>query len=150
MSTVREVMDKGPLMIAPDRPVRELAELLMQTHIDGACVIDADGTLRGVVTTMDLIFQEKRVHLPTVFYFLDAVIPLESEARTKAELAKIAGGKVSDVMTPDPITIGPEADLADAATLMVEKHISLLPVVEDGKLIGAVTKPALLHAAYRR
>ena len=49
-----------------------------------------------------------------------------------------------DIMTPDPVTIGPDATVTEAACLMVEKHIGALPVVKDGKLVGLVTEGDLI------
>jgi len=55
--------------------------------------------------------------------------------------------RISDVMTRNVITVGPETLVVEAQKLMKENRIRRLPVVEDGRLIGIVTKSDLLEAA---
>jgi CBS domain-containing protein len=98
---------------------------------------------------MDLVFQEKRVHLPSVLSFMDFAIPLEPPSRLREELDKIAGTHVSEIMSDEPIVVGPDASMSEVATLMVEHNFTLVPVVEDGRLLGVVTKRALLRAAFQ-
>ena len=47
---------------------------------------------------------------------------------------------VKEVMTNDPITISPDAPLAEAARLMLEKKIGALVVIESGRLVGILTE----------
>jgi len=56
---------------------------------------------------------------------------------------------VKDVMTTDPVTTGPDAPLADAARLMLERKIGCLPVVERGRLIGILTESDFVRLAVR-
>lgn len=147
MKTARDVMDASPQTVPPDMPVQDLAALLYATRIDGVCVVE-EGRLVGVVTTMDLIYKEKRLHLPTFFVFMDALLPLENPLRSAREIEKIAGAKVRDIMSTEPIAVGPEAGLDEIASLMVDKHLTLVPVVEHDKLLGIVGKPAILRHAF--
>jgi CBS domain-containing protein len=57
---------------------------------------------------------------------------------------------IKDVMTTDPVTISPDATLADAARLMEGRKIGCLPVVEDGALVGILTESDFLRLAYAR
>lgn len=139
------LMDPRPLVVEPATPVAQLARLLFEQNAEGACVLES-GRLVGVVTAMDLLFQEKDPRVPTIFAFMDAVVPLGWK-KVEAELAKIAGVTVGEIMSHPPIVIGPRADLHTIATLMVERHLTMLPVVEDGLLLGVVDKRAALRAA---
>lgn len=49
-----------------------------------------------------------------------------------------------DIMTPDPITISPDAAIADAVKILLEKHFNGLPVVKDGKLVGVICQSDLV------
>lgn len=142
----REFMVEA-LIVTPETSVRDLVAMLLHEHSDGACVVD-EGKLVGVVTSMDLVFQEKRVHLPSILSFMDFAIPLEPPDRLRSELDKIAGTRVDEIMSDHPITVLPATPMSEAATLMVEKHITVLPVVEGGELVGMITKQALLRAAF--
>lgn len=136
-----------PLVVYPDYPVRELVELLLREHAEGACVVEED-RLVGVVTAMDLVFQEKRVHLPSLLAVMDFVIPLEPPAKLRHELDKIAASSVRDLMSVHPLSVGPDTPIAEVASLMVDKHLTVVPVVEEGRLIGMIGKPSLLRAVF--
>ncbi len=140
-------MNDRPLTTRPDVPVSELARQLLGEGADGACVLE-DGDLVGVVTEMDLIFQEKQVHVPSFITIMDAVIPLELPGKLKAEFDKIAGLTVADIMSKDPVTVTPDTAASKVAALMVEHGYSIVPVVRGDLLIGAVTRASLLRSAF--
>lgn len=146
MTTAAEILDPRPLVVAPELSVQDLAAQLLEQRAEGACVVRG-GRLVGVVTAMDLVFKEKNLHLPTFFTFMEAVIPLGLH-KTEEEVEKMAGLTVRQIMTDRPITVGPDDNLHTMATLMVEKHLSMLPVVDDGRLLGVVDKRAVLAAAF--
>jgi CBS domain-containing protein len=140
----RDIMIEA-LTVAPDCPVRDLARMLLEQGQDGACVVE-NGRLVGVVTTMDLVFQEKQVHLPSILSFMDFAIPLEPPSRLRAELDKIAGTKVEQIMTREPVVVEVERLVSEVARLMVEQHLTIVPVVEYERLVGMITKQAILRS----
>ncbi|MBF0171234.1 MAG: CBS domain-containing protein [Nitrospinae bacterium] len=144
MPTARDIMHRTPVTVTPATPVRQLAELLAETRYEGAPVVDEEGLLLGVVTESDIIFQKKNVHLPTFITLFDAVFPIGGEDQD--EIRKILGSTVGEIMSTDLVTIEPEASLEEIATLMTDVHKSVLPVVENGKLIGIVDKHDLVVA----
>lgn len=146
MTTAAEILDSSPLVVSPDMRVQQLAAQLLDRRAEGACVV-SNGRLVGVVTAMDLVFKEKNLHLPTFFTFMEAVIPLGMH-RAEEEVEKMAGLTVGEIMTDKPIVVGPGDNLHTIATLMVEKQLSMVPVVEDGVLLGVVDKRAVLVAAF--
>lgn len=149
MKRVQDLMNSEPPAVTPGLSVTELARMLLESGRDGYCVLE-HGELVGVVTAMDLVFQNKQVHLPTFITLLDTVIPLGNR-RAHDELEKITGTTVAAVMSQPPITVTPDTTMQEAATLMVERHLSLLPVVNArGVLVGELSKPALLTAVLRR
>lgn len=113
---------------------------------DGACVVE-DGLLVGVVTEMDLVFQEKQIHLPSFITLMDLVIPLGG-AKAQAELEKVTGSTVGEIMTSPAKTVAWDAPLDRVATLMVEGHYTIVPVMKGTHLQGVITKPALIRGAY--
>jgi acetoin utilization protein AcuB len=48
--------------------------------------------------------------------------------------------KIERIMSPDPITISPEASIGEAAQLMLDHKISGLPVVDANKIVGIITE----------
>ncbi len=61
-------------------------------------------------------------------------------------LRKAAAASVADMMTADPVTVDADAEVRDAARLMVETGHNRLPVVEHGRLVGVVTRVDILGA----
>ena len=146
MLKARDVMTRDVVTVSPRTTVEELARVLMEHHIDGAPVVDDSGSLVGVVTEHDLINKEKRLHIPTVVRILDAFIYLESPKRFEEDLKKMVAGKVGDICSTDVVTVTEETTVQEMATLMSEKGVYLLPVVDGKKLVGVVGKEDILKA----
>ncbi len=144
MRFAHEIMDRHAFTVTPETPVADLARGLLARHLDGAIVVDGR-TVVGVVTAMDLVFQEKKVHLPTFIAFMDAMLPIGGR-KTEQELAKITGATVREIMSSPPRTVEFDASLDEVATLMVEDHITVVPVLQHGVLVGMITKPDVLRA----
>lgn len=141
---VRDAMTTDVIVVNPDTPVKEIAEIMLKNRIGGVPVVENE-RLVGIVTEEDLIMKNVRIHFPTYIQLLDAVIYLESLKKYEEELRRAVGATAKDVMSKELVTISPDASLEDAATLMVEKGISRLPVVENDKLVGIVTKRDILR-----
>lgn len=144
--TVKEIMEKDFVTVSEDMEIEKLAKTFLETKKDYALVVNGMGELIGVVTETDLIFQEKNLHIPTIFTFLDSMIFLESVAKFREEIKKISAIRVKDIMTPDVYTIDEKTSIKDAATTMLDRDIHHLPVVEGKKPVGVITKKGLLQA----
>ncbi len=142
----QDIMTREVLTISPETSVKAFAQFLLEHHISGAPVVAEDGSLLGIATESDLIFRDASVHLPTVVTIFDSIIYLESRHKYEHELKKIIGGKVSDIMSTEVVTISPGASMQEMATLMQEKKRHLLPVMEGGRLVGVVGKADLVRA----
>jgi CBS-domain-containing membrane protein len=145
MLKARDIMSREVITVSETATVRELATLLITHNISGVPVLDTQGTAIGVVTESDLIFQNKKIHLPTAVAILDSFLFLESPGKTEKELKKIAGSKVGDICSRDLISVEPDTGLEDLATLMAEKKIHTLPVMEEGKLVGVIGKSDIIR-----
>jgi CBS-domain-containing membrane protein len=107
-------------------------------------VVDS-GRLVGIVCQSDLIAQQKILPIPSIFAFLDGFLPLRSLKNFEKAFQKIAATTVRDSMTSDPVTVGPETSIEEIASLMVDKNLHTLPVVEGGKLVGIIGKEDVLR-----
>ena len=147
--TAADVMERRLTTVTPDTSVRELARLLLVRGSDGACVVD-EGRLAGVVTTMDLVYREKRITTPHFITFLDIMIPLESRVEITREIERVSGLRADEIMSVEAVTVKPDTPISEAASLMVDRHLTMLPVVdESNSVIGVVTKRSLLRAVFR-
>ena len=143
---VRDFMTSEVITVDSNMAVNAVAELLTEKHISGVPVVDAGDRIVGIVTEGDLVDRAKKVHMPTVITILDAVIPISGERQFEDDLRKMTGAQVKDIMSSPVTTIGVNATLQDAATLMSEEHVPLLPVVEKGEMVGILGKHDIILA----
>ena len=144
---VREVMTSDVVTFGPDETVEVATRRLVERDVDGAPVVDADGQVIGMLSSDDLLVQETQLHYPTVFSLFGAYLELpSSHRRFEAELRRAIAAVVSDVMERDPTTCAPDDTLERAATLMHERKVSRLPVLDGDRLVGIVARGDLLRA----
>jgi CBS domain-containing protein len=129
--------------LGPDETVEDAIKLFAESGISAVPVVEG-ATLVGIITEGDLIFQDADVKAPGFLDILGGIIPLGNWEEYRREALKSAGVTVGEVMTREVITISPETTLAEAATLMAERRIKILPVAEDGTLRGVVTRMDIL------
>lgn len=144
MIRVRDLMTVDVITLTPDTEISQAAKVLLENSINGAPVVDDNQRLLGILCQSDLIAQQKRFPVPTLFTILDGYIPLSSTRQIEREVRKIAALTVSEAMTPDPVTVDPDTDLEKVAGLMVDKNLHTLPVVEGGRLVGIIGKEDVL------
>jgi len=149
MLTAKDIMTSEVITVSLDTSVRELADILWKNMISGAPVLDETGGLVSVVTESDLIYQNKRVHIPTAISILDSVILLESPDKTEREIKKMAGVAVRDICAKELITVTADTPLDEIASIMSEKKSHTLPVVDKKKLIGIIGKSDIIRSIAR-
>jgi CBS-domain-containing membrane protein len=150
MLTVKEIMTRDVLTVTPDMEIAEAASLLMSEKINGLPVVDAAGRLTGILCRSDIIAQQKKLPLPSLFTFLDGYIALSSMKGIEKEARKIAALTVADAMTRDPVSVGPDSTIETVAALMVDRNFHTLPVVADGSVVGVVGQSDVLGTIAKR
>lgn len=138
MLKAKDIMTTEVITLTPETQISEAAKLLLEKRINGCPVVDASGKVVGILCQSDLVAQQKRLSLPSVFTLLDGILPFSSMGDLDKEMGKIAAITVDHAMTEKPATVGPEDTLEDVATLMVERGFHTLPVVKDAKLVGVI------------
>lgn len=148
---VTEVMTRDVVTLTADQTIEEAVATLNERGISGAPVVDADGRLVGLLDDTDLILSEARLHAPTTVEILGAYITLPGERhRFSQELRHALGQFVGDVMDDDPVSVRETATVEDVATLVVDREVSRVPVVDrDRRLVGIVTRGDLVRTLYR-
>ena len=148
MPTVRDYMDADPVAVAPDTTVEEVARLLGEHELPGVPVVDGDGRCVGIITESDLVLADEQgdLHIPHYLELFGGVVFLEPLRRFRDRLHKALATEASEMMTANPVTIGPDADVHEAARLIAEKEHNRIPVVEDGRLVGVITRADVLRA----
>ena len=144
---VRDVMSTPVVTLRPDDKVEHAADVLADKNVGSLPVVDADGKLLGVLRDDDLIASEARVHVPTFINFLGLGMPFPGEMKhLEQELKKIAGATLRDVMQVDVPAVAPDATLEDVATIMHDRGVNSVPVLDaDGKVVGIVARADIVR-----
>ena len=144
---VRDVMSTPVVTLRADDKVEHAADVLADKNVGSLPVVDVDGKLLGVLRDDDLIASEARVHVPTFINFLGLGMPFPGEMKhLEHELKKIAGATLRDVMQVDVPTVAPDATLEDVATIMHDRGVNSVPVLDaDGKVVGIVARADIVR-----
>ena len=142
--TAKEIMTTDVITLTPETDIGRAAQLLLDKGINGAPVLDDEGRVVGILCQSDLVAQQKRLPMPTVFTLLDSYISLSSSKQIEKEVRKIAALTVAEAMTPDPVTVQSDTTLETIAGLMVDSGFHTLPVVDQGTLVGIIGKEDVL------
>lgn len=144
---VREIMSSPAITVGPQTVIRDVARTMREHVISGVPVVDANGTLLGVVTEMQLIARNAPVHEPRYLAVLSALIPvnLEEYRQYKEQLRQALAINAADLMEDDVLTITPDALIDEALEKMLDPAVTMLPVIENKRVIGVVTRTDLLR-----
>ena len=121
---VQDWMTRDPITITSNTTLPEAHRLMKENSVRRLPVVD-DGKLVGIVTLGDVREAEPSDATSLSIFELQYL------------LAKLP---VSNIMTPDPVTVTPITTIARAAQVMLEHKISGLPVMDRGKLVGIITE----------
>lgn len=145
MLKAKDIMTAKVITVKTETTMEELARVLIENHISGVPVVDAQGKMIGVVTENDLISKNSRLHIPTVLRLFDAYIPIGT-GKMESEIKKITATTVDEICSKDVITVDEEASVEYIATIMTEKKIHTLPVTRGGKLVGIIGRKDLIRS----
>ena len=130
---IDKTMTKNVITVAPDSGILEAKEVMDKHHIHSMPVVEKDNFLVGIVTDRDM-----RSALPS---------GLLEDHEIKPVRERLAGLKIRDIMTPNPITVSPSQTLEDALLLMQKVRVGAFPVVDqEGRVIGIISHRDLMRA----
>ena len=143
---VRQVMTANPIRIAPGASLHEAAEVFAESDASALMVADGDGRLVGVLSEGDLI----RAMLPDLAAIRGAGGSLLDALRVFVEHgAQLAERPITPYVITQPITVAPGDHVAMVATILMQRMIHRLPVVDDGILVGTVSRSDVCRAVLR-
>jgi acetoin utilization protein AcuB len=122
---VRERMSTRPVTITADVPITEALRIMRQNQVRRLPVLDENGALIGIVSEKDLLYASPSPATSLSIYEMHDM------------LSRL---RVTELMTPDPVTVTPDILLEEAALIMADSKIGGLPVVKDGNLVGIITE----------
>jgi CBS domain-containing protein len=144
---VEKVMVRRVVFIKIDQTLENMVTLLREKGISGLPVLDKEGKVCGVATEYDLVnfLSEKaktRIKFPIELFALDR----RERLNALKLLDEFKSTKVSEVMTSPAITASPSTSIRDVIALMVRNEVNRIPIAQDGKLVGIVTRADIVLA----
>jgi CBS domain-containing protein len=143
---VKDAMTPNPVTVSMQATVSEAAGLLRKNRIGGLPVVQGE-RLVGIVTESDILSLlstgeiSNDLWLPSPLEIIEVPIrEFINWEKTKEALSNIGLTQVQDVMTSDVIVVDADADIEEAASLMLREGIARLPVLAKGRLVGIVTR----------
>jgi CBS domain-containing protein len=144
MKPVAEIMTSKVVTAAPDTSVPEIARLLLENKISAVPVIDDEDRILGIVSQGDLLGRPP-AGSPRGWWlklFNESAVSLE-------EIATARHLKARDIMTSPAVTVGVQTPINVLTTLMRRRRVKRVPVLEQGRLVGIVSRIDLLDALVR-
>jgi len=134
-------MTTALVTVTPDTPFKEVVERLVRADVSSLPVVDGNDNLVGLITEADLISKEAYgARRPRALTLLADVL----SARDHHWVRKAAGWTAGEVMTKNVTTCGPDDELPLIARRMLEARVKRMPVVNDGLLVGIVSRHDIL------
>lgn len=144
MKTASDIMTRNPITVSPETTITDAVKILLERRFNGLPVVK-DGKLVGIICQSDLVAQQQKFDVPSMFTIFDGYLSLAGWNKAEQEFRKMNALIVEQAMTRDPVTTKPSALLEDIASLMVKAKYYSLPVVENGELVGIIGKEDILR-----
>jgi CBS domain-containing protein len=137
-----EAMSKDVITVGPRTAVRDIAALLVQHRISAVPVVSAEGRLMGIVSQTDLGHRSETDTEKRRKWWLE----LFADSNTKArDYIKSHGIVAEDVMTRFVVSVPKDARLSEVADILDTHRIRQVPVMQDGKLVGLISRADLVR-----
>jgi len=145
---VRDIMDTEVPVVTVADSVETVLHVLRDHELPGVPVVNEGGRCVGIITEEDLVLSDEDddFHMPHYFQLFGGIVFLESISHWEDRVRKAFAATAEDMMTPNPVTIEPDATVREAARLIARKKHNRLPVIEHGRLVGVVTRVDVLDA----
>ena len=138
-----QIMTRPVITVTPDTTVVEAANTMLQRHVSGLPVVDTTGKLIGIISEGDFLRRSEIGTQRKRGRFLKFILGPGKEA---TDFVHEHGRKISEIMTPEPLTVSEDADLEEIVELMEKNNVKRLPVTRGDKLVGIVSRANLLQA----
>jgi CBS domain-containing protein len=146
MLDAASIMTRSVVVVQPDTTVAQAATILAQNAISGAPVVAPDGTMLGMISEEDLMRPFTTTNEKRRAWWLQILAEGDDLAPEFVEYLRLDRKRTRDLMQTDVVTAGPGTSLAEIADLITRHHIKRVPILQDGKLVGIVSRADLVRA----
>lgn len=142
---VRHIMRGDVPAVSPEESVARVSRLMVEFDVAGVAVVENDEIV-GIITESDIIAREADVDAPTPVPFLDAIFVADAGRLYEEEIRRALAVNASMLMTSPVFNIRHDATLSEVATVMVDRRVNPMPVVDDnGRYIGILSRKDLVR-----
>jgi CBS domain-containing protein len=141
-----DIMTKEIISVGPDTPIADVVATLLENRVSAVPVVE-HGTIVGIISEGDLLRRPETGTERRRSRWLELA---RSNASLAADYVKTHGRWARDVMTEPVITVAPDTPVAEVANILESHHIKRVPVVQDGKPVGIVSRANLVQALASR
>jgi len=140
----RDIMTRDVVTVKPDTTIEDTVKLMIAHHISGLPVLNDAGEMVGVVSEKDLILKEKGFPFSVmkVPSLIDRMVNLEHFVE---EITLARKRIAADVMTTEIISAHPDDSIGHIAWQMVQKKHNRIPIIDNGKLVGIITRADIIR-----
>ena len=143
--TAGEIMNGEVPPVSPDATIADVLHTLVNFDVPGVAVVEDDEII-GIVTESDIISRQADVDAPVAVPFFDAIFLVDGGRQFEEELRKALATNARQLMTAPVISIRSRATLDEIATVMIDRDVHPLPVVDDaGHYVGIVSRRDLVE-----
>ncbi|MEZ5661149.1 MAG: CBS domain-containing protein [Burkholderiaceae bacterium] len=139
----KDVMTTALITVSQSSDVAEATALMLAHHVSALPVLDANGRLAGLISEGDLMQRVLDEDKPRRSWWLGMFAGADESPK---HFIKARSHRVADVMTKDVISVDENTPVGEIARLLEKHRIKRVPVVQDGALVGIVSRANLLHA----
>jgi len=144
---IGEIMKTNVESVPPDMLVEEVARHLVMNNLSAAPVTDEGGRILGIVTEADLLHRAAHPEPPPHIKILGDIIYFDDIFNSKPNLKiiKLKAKTAGEIMTEKVLTVTENAEVRDIATIMIEKGVDSLLVLDADKIVGLVTRHEIVR-----
>ena len=142
---VSEIMITDVPVLSPEMSLGDAVHKLIDSGFSGLPVVDENREVLGIVTEADALTFLEFLDEPTIDEFSGLGSYDEKIDFIRRKVRARSGKLVLHIMNQTPVVCNPDMTVDDLAELMITKAVRMLPVIEDGKLVGVVTRRILIE-----
>ena len=137
---VRDLMEPNVPIVKPESNLSEAYRYLLEINAIGACVVTDDGQIAGYVSEGDFI----RATIPSATDIAIYESIITDKELPEEMVRNLRFTRVEDIMTPNLVTVNADEPILNALALLHVHSLKRLPVLDDGKLVGTISRAVIL------
>ncbi len=138
----KDIMMTDIMTVSPDTPVRDVAQLMVDRGVPSVPVVDAAGKVLGMVSEGDLLRKKIAPQRPQV---VDVLGGYQGMEEYREAFRKMGANTSGEIMTSPVVTVEADDEAAKVGETVLNHHIKQVPVLENGKLVGVISRSNLLR-----